>query len=421
MSQILPFVEDTKPVIGGNDKYTAPSMTSILNENISSNNASAAETKENTPSNNNNGNNRREGVTSLSFDQVNDNADELIELRGEGRYFGVTDPRSGTTINSLQSLGPLCANCHKRGHIRAKCKTVVCHKCGVVGDHYETQCPTTMVCSRCGLKGHVAIKCKNKLKKRQYCKHCDTFNHGDDMCPSIWRSYLTLPTPRSDDENDKYKSTVLPVIYCYNCGDDEHYGDECSEPRTSRIPCANGSAFSGTNLPRHLRSLYFDRMGVSKLSSYQAPKKLSTEKPSYNSSHNNNNYTSKNNYSNGSYRNDFSNYNDYNYNSNFNRQPMDNFSNKYNNNNNYNSHSHFKSNARHPAKFDKPNPSRSGFIGNSNSKKDNKKPTRSGFIDKNKNKGNKSNSLHRPTRSGLIESSGNKTKKQSVKNIKNLY
>ena len=428
MSKILPFVEDTQPLVGEHEKSATPSMTSILNENISSQNPSAAETKENTPNNNNGGNNRKEGVTSLSFDQVNDNADELIELRGEGRYFGVTDPSSGTTINSLQSMGPLCANCHKRGHIRAKCKTVVCHKCGVVGDHYETQCPTTMICSRCGLKGHVAIKCKNKLKKRQYCKHCDTFNHGDDMCPSIWRSYLTLPTPKSDDENDKYESTVLPVVYCYNCGDDEHYGDECPEPRTSRIPCVNGSAFSGTNLPRHLRSLYFDRINSTKLNTQ---KKLQNAKPTYTnnyaSSSNNSNYGNKGSYNNGSYRNNFTNYNDYNYNSNsnFNRQPIDNNFNGYynnnNNNNNINSHIHFKPNSRHPAKSDKPNPSRSGVIPSSNSKKNNKKPTRSGFIDKNKNKVSKPNSLHKPTRSGLIESSGNRAKKQGVKNIKNLY
>lgn len=428
MSKILPFVEDTQPLVEEHEKSATPSMSTILNENSSSHNTSAAETKENTPSTNNNGNNRKEGVTSLSFDQVNDNADELIELRGEGRYFGVTDPSSGTTINSLQSMGPLCANCHKRGHIRAKCKTVVCHKCGVVGDHYETQCPTTMVCSRCGLKGHIAIKCKNKLKKRQYCKHCDTFNHGDDSCPSIWRSYLTLPTPKSDDENDNYESTVLPVIYCYNCGDDEHYGDECPEPRTSRIPCINGSAFSGTNLPRHLRSLYFDRMNSSKQNFSHTQKKLQNIKSTYShnySNSNNNNYGNKGNYNNGSFRNNFSNYNDYNYNSNanFNRQPIENnFNGYYNNqNNSNNTHSHFKPNSRHPAKLDKPNPSRSGFIPNSNSKKNNKKPTRSGFIDKNKNKAHKSNPLHKPTRSGLIESSGNRAKKQSVKNIKNLY
>lgn len=191
-------------------------------------------------------------VTSLSFDQVNDNADELIELRGEGRYFGVTDPVSGDAINAQQSLGPLCGNCHRRGHIRAKCKTVVCHKCGVVGDHYETQCPTTMLCAKCGLKGHIAVDCVNRAKKRTYCRLCDTFAHGDNTCPSIWRLYLTLPSASQE--------TVLPVIFCYNCGAEGHYGDECTEYRSLRVPNLSGSAFSGSNLPKHLRELYYETM-----------------------------------------------------------------------------------------------------------------------------------------------------------------
>lgn len=195
---------------------------------------------------------RKDEIVSLSLDQVNDNADELIELRGEGRYFGVTDPNTGNAIALRQSLGPLCDNCRKRGHIRSKCKTVVCHKCGVVGDHYETQCPATVVCVRCGERGHVAAACKSKSRKRQYCRSCDSFLHGDENCPGIWRSYLTLP------DNDG--TLELPLIYCYNCASNGHYGDECMEQRTSRIPNFNGSAFSGINLPRYLRDQYFDRL-----------------------------------------------------------------------------------------------------------------------------------------------------------------
>lgn len=190
-------------------------------------------------------------IISLSYDQVNDNADELVELRGEGRYFGVTDPQTGDSIASQRAaLGPICDNCHKRGHIRAKCKTVVCHKCGVVDDHYETQCPTTVLCARCGEKGHIVAACTSKFRKRQYCNTCDSFRHGNDNCPGIWRSYLTLPN------NDG--KLGLPIIFCYNCASSQHYGDECFEQRTSRIPNLNGSAFSGINLPKYLRDPYFD-------------------------------------------------------------------------------------------------------------------------------------------------------------------
>lgn len=235
---LLSFAEDTEP--------------SFLDEKMKwkENSAPKDSPKPEKPKEKSKAADKEDGLYSLSFDQVNDNADELIELRGEGRYFGVTDPETGATINAQQSLGPLCDNCHRRGHIRSKCKTVVCHKCGVVGDHYETQCPTTMICSRCGQRGHLASACTSKTRKRQYCKHCDTFNHGDFNCPSIWRSYITRV-----NKDEEY---VLPVMYCYNCGDDTHFGDECPRQRSSRVPNMNGSAFSGTNLPKHLRSVYFD-------------------------------------------------------------------------------------------------------------------------------------------------------------------
>ncbi|CAK7900348.1 hypothetical protein CAAN3_05S00848 [[Candida] anglica] len=267
----LGFVEDNTPAP---DIPLKPTTHQKLQVKSSSNGAGGDDDK--TEKSGNNGNKSTKegtinsfdghsGVVSLSYDQVNDNADELVELRGEGRYFGVTD--IGNAINSQQSLGPLCANCHKRGHIRAKCKTVVCHKCGMVGDHYETQCPTTMICSKCGQKGHIASNCTNKQKKKEYCRACDTFSHSDDKCPSIWRSYLTLPQKKKEDGQDKDQDededvleTVLPVVYCYNCGDDMHYGDECPQTRSSRVPNQSGSAFSGSNLPRHLREIYFERL-----------------------------------------------------------------------------------------------------------------------------------------------------------------
>ncbi|ABN64545.1 arginine methyltransferase-interacting RING finger protein, partial [Scheffersomyces stipitis CBS 6054] len=233
MSTILPFVEDTTP----SAEIVAPPK--------SAGTVQSKKRKKNTKPGT--------AITSFTYEQVNDDADELIELRGEGRYFGVTDPESGDTINAQQSLGPLCTNCHKRGHIRAKCKTVVCHQCGKIGDHYEAQCPSTSICGRCGQKGHLAAGCTSKKKKREYCKNCDTFNHGGDRCPSIWRSYLT-----KKDEDKEDALLVLPVLYCYNCGSKNHYGDDCVEARSSRVPNL-GSAFSGSNLPRKLRSLYFSQ------------------------------------------------------------------------------------------------------------------------------------------------------------------
>lgn len=348
-------------------------------------------------------------INALSFDQVNDNADELIELRGGGRYFGVVDPESGETVNAKQSLGPLCANCHKRGHIRSKCKTVVCHKCGVIGDHYETQCPTTMICAKCGGKGHKALDCTNKAKKRQYCNTCDLFNHNNDTCPNIWRSYLLLPADSlSSDEQ-------LPIIYCYNCGDDKHFGDECKEPRTSRVPNVSGSAFSGNNLPLALRKYYFDRIQDLRLPKKpqfksSVPKGPGSYQSNYNNNQNRNNF---NNYS-SNYNNYSNNYNNYSHNNSNN-----NYSNNYNSNYRpYQNRDNYKpnsNNSNNDFKRNKPNPSRSGYIGPKNKSIPNKpssnKPS-SSKPNSNKPNSNKKGKSMAPTRTGYLDN-----KKKSLNDL----
>jgi len=159
--------------------------------------------------------------------------------RGEGRYFGASDTPSG----------PLCSNCHQRGHKRANCKTVVCMACGMVDDHYTQHCPKSIVCSNCGEKGHYKNQCTEK-QRRVYCQTCSSTRHFSDRCTSIWRSYLTI--------KDEGRKMGLPTnIYCYNCAEKGHYGDECPLERTSRVPNMDGSAFSGHNLPQQLRDSYF--------------------------------------------------------------------------------------------------------------------------------------------------------------------
>lgn len=232
----LPFIEDTHGQKWKRQKYKD-------SEVLDNKESLVQPSREHTPNT----------TTALSYDEVTDDLDEIVALRGEGRYFGVTDADDESGL-SRQTLGPLCANCHKRGHIRSKCKVVICHKCGAIDDHYESQCPTTIICARCGEKGHIVLACKSKVRKRQYCRLCDSFKHGDENCPSIWRSYIIKPSQSGGEVSD-----VLPRIYCYNCGSDQHYGDECSEQRKSRIPNF-GSAFSGNNLPKEFREMYFLRL-----------------------------------------------------------------------------------------------------------------------------------------------------------------
>ncbi len=183
-----------------------------------------------------------------SFKDVNNNNEELAELRGEGRYFGVADPDASE---------PICSNCHQRGHKRAKCTVVVCHLCGKVGDHYESQCPISMVCSNCGKKGHYRNNCPDK-RHYNYCTYCNSRTHSTDRCPNIWRSYIVKKISHdSSVRRDMYPSGL---IFCYNCGHEGHFGDNCPFPRVSRTPNINGSAFTGENLPREFRNLYRVRL-----------------------------------------------------------------------------------------------------------------------------------------------------------------
>lgn len=241
-------------------------------------------------------------VYAPSIDEVTADNDHLANLRGEGRYFGVVDPDANE---------PVCSNCHRRGHKRAQCKVVVCHACGKVDDHYETQCPNSMVCSNCGEKGHFRNNCPSK-RNYTYCVLCDSRNHISERCPTIWRSYVV----KKIDPNSKlaYPSSR---IFCYNCASKGHYGDDCRKPRISKTPNINGSAFSGENLPKSLilqyrnmlnrDSQYHDNQNnlkrkydeVNKNYNYAPPpyKKFGRNNGNKNDSYNNNsNHYSSNNY-----------------------------------------------------------------------------------------------------------------------------
>ncbi|GMM34477.1 TRAMP complex RNA-binding subunit [Saccharomycopsis crataegensis] len=177
---------------------------------------------------------------SLNLEEVNNNPDELIDMRGQGRYFG----------NADETIDMVCRNCHKTGHKAAHCKTVICLACGAIDDHYSDQCPRSITCTNCGEKGHYKNAC-TKRSQRIFCTLCESNKHNRDRCPSIWRSYITF--------GDKNGKLLYPFrsVFCYNCAAKGHFGDDCPGPRSSRIPNFDGSSFSGDNLPRDLRDQYF--------------------------------------------------------------------------------------------------------------------------------------------------------------------
>lgn len=197
-------------------------------------------------------------IVAPSIEQVDEDPEVLRSLRGEGRYFGVSDGEPGSAGSVREAL-PKCNNCSQRGHLKRNCPHVICTYCGSMDDHYSQHCPKAIRCANCNERGHYRSQCPKKWKK-VYCTICDSNRHARDRCPSIWRVYML----RNDiDQTRKTKSGLsldMAKVYCYNCGNRGHFGDDCGERRSSRVPNDDGSAFAGENLSSVLKDEYFDKM-----------------------------------------------------------------------------------------------------------------------------------------------------------------
>ncbi|CCK69516.1 TRAMP complex RNA-binding subunit KNAG_0C04130 [Huiozyma naganishii CBS 8797] len=182
-----------------------------------------------------------------SIEEVDGDPEVLRSLRGQGRYFGVEDGDK----DSIKEAVPKCSNCSQRGHLKKHCTHVICTYCGSMDDHYSKQCPKAIKCTNCNENGHYRSQCPQKWK-RIYCTLCNSKRHSRDRCPTIWRVYLLR------DKKDRLKKVPFEKVYCYNCGSQGHFGDDCWGPRSSRVPKDDGSAFSGDNLDKTLGEQYYE-------------------------------------------------------------------------------------------------------------------------------------------------------------------
>lgn len=187
-------------------------------------------------------------IEAPSIEAVDADPETLRTLRGQGRYFGVTDGS-----DAIREAERKCNNCSQRGHLKRDCPHVICTYCGTMDDHYSQHCPNTIKCSNCNENGHYRSQCPNKWK-RVFCTLCHSKIHGRERCPGIWRVYLLR------DDQPKRPQLNYDDIYCYNCGGPGHFGDDCPQRRSSRVPNDDGSAFSGDNLPQELKRQYFQHL-----------------------------------------------------------------------------------------------------------------------------------------------------------------
>ena len=119
---------------------------------------------------------------------------------------------------------PRCTICALEGHISRYCPSLKCAKCNASQEHSSDACPTYQVCTKCRERGHRKEDCPAKLARTSadgfICHRCNQKGHVEETCSSLWRSYkpsTNLNVVKVDDL----------LVSCYQCGLNDHWGDDC--------------------------------------------------------------------------------------------------------------------------------------------------------------------------------------------------
>ncbi|CAB4253996.1 similar to Kazachstania africana KAFR_0L01140 hypothetical protein [Maudiozyma barnettii] len=146
-----------------------------------------------------------------------------------------------------------CKICQNNEHRTKNCPRTLCEHCGQMKAHHSN-IGSNSLCS------NLTVSTKRQeidIDESEFCTTCQSYGHVIDRCPSIWRAYVTRPVP---SENPSISTIPMHTLFCYNCGEKGHYGDDCHIDKHTEKMKYQKSAFSGKNLPSVLEPIYYNNL-----------------------------------------------------------------------------------------------------------------------------------------------------------------
>ena len=166
------------------------------------------------------------------------------DLQLQIRYFHATKDPLTVDYSTLAR----CLVCTASGHLSSSCPALTCTTCNAHSDHTTRECPLTQKCSKCRAPGHSPSSCPYKLKRLNpdeiECSLCERTGHPEESCELIWR---TSGRPWESD-----CSTDALHIYCYECGNAGHLGNDCPTRQPGKPLGSSTWSMNGKSALLHL-------------------------------------------------------------------------------------------------------------------------------------------------------------------------